>query len=179
MTKRHELRCFDYVNRPYDQVKEALSANAVAIFERATRSTSDRSREDGAELRVRVGAVEIAADIIIEVTEIADARSPANQPALRLDLTWRSKRRPGLFPEMTGSLWAYALSSRETQLDLTGSYDPPLGLLGDAIDAIALHRLAEESVRRFITDVAAYLRAELPAELLPGDRGERYPMATD
>jgi hypothetical protein len=176
MTKRHELRCFDYVNRPYAQVKEALLADALAIFERATRSTADRAGDVGAELRVRVGAVEIAADITIEINDIAGARSPANQPAIRLDLTWKSKRRPGLFPEMIGSLWVYALSSRETQLELNGSYDPPLGLLGDAIDAIALHRLAEESVRRFITDVATYLRAELPVEPAPG---EDQAMATD
>jgi hypothetical protein len=176
MTKRHELRCFDYVNHPYDQVNEALSANALAIFERATRSAADRANDVGAELHVRLGAVEIAADIAIEVTEVAGGRSPANQPATRLDLTWKSRRSPGLFPAMTGSLWAYALSPRETQLELTGSYDPPLGLLGDAIDAIALHRIAEESVRRFITDVASYLRAELPVEPAPG---QAYVAATD
>lgn len=169
MTKRHEFRCFDYVNRPYSQVKEALTANALAIFERATRSAADHAQDVGAELRVRLGAVEIAADIAIEVTEIAGARSPANQAATQLNLTWKSKRRPGLFPEMTGSLWAYALSPRETQLELIGSYDPPLGLLGDAIDAIALHRIAEESVRRFITDVASYLRAELSDEPAAGE----------
>ena len=179
MTRRHELRCFDYVNHPYGQVKRALSDNGLAIFERATRSTANRAHDIGAELRVRIGAVEIAADIAIEVTEVAHARSPANQPATRIDLTWKSKRSPGLFPAMTGSLWAYALSPRETQLELTGSYDPPLGLLGDAIDAIALHRIAEESVRRFITDVASYLRAELPGEPVPGEAYERYWMASD
>lgn len=176
MTRRHELRCFDYVNRPYDQVNEALSANALAIFERATRSAADRAADIGAELRVRLGAVEIAADIALEVTEVAGAISPANQPATRLELTWKSRRSPGLFPAMTGSLWAYALSPHETQLELTGSYDPPLGLLGDAIDAIALHRIAEESVRGFITDVASYLRSELPVEPGPGDA---YVAATD
>ena len=175
MTKRHELRCFDYVNRPYDQVKEALAGNALAIFERATRWAADR-RDTGAELRFRFGAVEIAAGIAIEVTEVAAALSPANHPAIRLDLTWKSERRPGLFPAMTGSLWAYALSSHETQIELSGSYDPPLGLIGDAIDAIMLHRIAEESVHRFITDVASYLRDELPAEPVPGDA---YAMAAD
>jgi hypothetical protein len=179
MTRRHELRCFDYVNHPYGQVKEALSASALGIFERATRSAAEHAHDVGAELRVRIGAVEIAADIAIEVTEVAGACSPGNQPATRLDLTWKSRRSPGLFPQMTGSLWAYALAPRETQLELTGSYDPPLGLLGDAIDAIALHRIAEESVRRFITDVASYLRAELPVEPLAGEAGARSPMATD
>jgi hypothetical protein len=169
MTRRHELRCFDYVNHPYEQVNQALSANALAIFERATRSAADRASDVGAELRVRIGAVEIAADIEIEITEVAGARSPANQPATRLNLTWKSKRRPGLFPEMTASLWVYALAPRETQLELVGSYDPPLGLLGDAIDAIGLHRIAEESVQRFIQDVASYLRTELPEQPGPGD----------
>jgi hypothetical protein len=162
LTKRHELRCFDYVNRPYEQVKQALSTSALAIFERSTRSAGDRGHDPGAELRVRIGAIEIAADITIEITEIPGARSPANRPATRLNLTWRSRRRPGMFPEMTASLWAYALAPRETQIELIGSYDPPLGLIGDALDAIALHRLAEESVRGFLADIAAYLSAELP-----------------
>lgn len=170
MTRRHELRCFDYVNRPYAQVSAALLQDALWIFERATRSAASRAHEFGAELRARVGAVEIAADVDIAVTPVVGAMSPANQPATRLDLTWRSRRSPGLFPEMNGSLCVYALAPRETQLELTGSYDPPLGLLGDAIDAIALHRVAEASVQRFLTDVAAYLRTELPVRQGAGER---------
>lgn len=169
MSKRKELRCFDYVNRPYPQVGDALSSGALRIFERATRSAADRANDLGAELRVRIGALELAADIEITATEVAGQRSPANQPATRIDLTWKSKRSPGLFPAMTGSLLAYALAPRETQLEFVGSYDPPLGVLGDAIDAIALHRIAEESVQRFIHSVGAYLRTELPVEPGPGD----------
>lgn len=164
MTRRHELRCFDYVNRPYRAVRDALAANAVAIFERATRSAADRARDLGAELRVRLGAIEIAADVEIAITAVSADRSPANQAATRIDLGWKSRRSPGLFPAMTGSLWVYALSPRETQIEFLGSYDPPLGVFGDAIDAIALHRLAEASVQRFVNDVASYLRVELPVQ---------------
>lgn len=173
MSKRKELRCFEYVNRPYPQVAEAVSAHARTIFERATRSAADRADDVGVELRVRVGAVEVAAELELEISEVAGERSPANQPATRIDLRWRSKRRPKLFPEMTGSLLVYALSEHETQLDFSGSYDPPLGLLGDAIDAIALHRLAEESVQRFVASVGAYLRAELPVAPGSGDLAAR------
>lgn len=169
MTRRHELRYFDYVNRPYPAVHDALSANALAIFERATRSAADRAKDLGAELRVRIGAIEIAADVEIAITAISRARSPANQAATRIDLSWKSRRSPGLFPEMAGSLWAYALAPRETQLEFLGSYDPPLGRFGDAIDAIALHRFAEASVQRFVNDVASYLRAELPMQPGSGD----------
>ena len=169
MTRRHELRCYDYVNRPHEQVNDALTGNALAIFERATHSAAARADDIGAELRVRIGALEIATEVDIAITDVPGAQSPDGKPATRLDLTWRSIRRPGLFPEMTGSLWAYALSPRETQIELVGTYDPPLGLLGDAIDAIAMHRIAEASVQRFISNVAAYLRSELPVQPGPGD----------
>lgn len=169
MTRRHELRCFDYVNRPYRAVRDALTANALAIFEHATRSAADRATDLGAELRVRIGAVEIAADVEIMIAAVAADRSPANQAATRIDLGWKSRRSPGLFPAMTGSLWLYALSPRDTQIEFLGSYDPPLGLLGDAIDAIALHRIAEASVKRFVNDVASYLRCELPVQPGSGD----------
>ena len=176
MTRRHELRCFDYVNQPYQAVHDALSANALAIFERATHSAADHASDLGAELRVRIGAIEIAADVEIAIASIGSARSPANQPATRIDLSWKSRRSPGLFPEMAGSLWVYALAPRETQLEFLGSYDPPLGLFGDAIDAIALHRIAEASVQRFVNDIASYLRAELPQQ--PGS-GDTFVLAHD
>jgi hypothetical protein len=169
MTKRHELRCYDYVNRPLGQVHDALRADALGIFSRATHSAATRARDLGAELRVRIGALEITTDVEIEVVEVLGARSPDDRPAMRLDLTWRSRRRPGLFPEMAGALWAYALGPRETQIEFIGSYDPPLGLLGEAIDAVAMHRIAEASVQRFVSDVASFLRAELPVEPGPGD----------
>ncbi len=169
MTKRHELRCYDYVNRPYTQVRDALLADALGIFARATHSAATRARDLSAELRVRIGALEIAADVEIQVVEVIGARSPDDRRATRLDLTWQSKQRPGLFPEMAGALWAYALAPRETQIEFIGTYDPPLGLLGDAIDAVAMHRIAEASVQRFISDIAAFLRAELPVLPGPGD----------
>jgi len=169
MTKRHELRCYDYVNHAYELVRDALAADALGIFARATHSAATRANDLGAELRVRVGALEIATDVEIQVTAVEDARSPDDRPATRLDLTWKSKRRPGLFPAMTGALWVYALAPREAQIEFIGTYDPPLGLLGEAIDAVAMHRIAEASVQRFVSDIASFLRAELPAQPGGGD----------
>jgi hypothetical protein len=169
MTKRHELRCYDYVNRPHDQVRDALSTNALRVFERATHSAATRASDLGAELRVKIGVLEIATDVEIQIVSVSDARSPDDRPATRLDLTWKSKRRPGLFPAMTGALWMYALAPRETQIEFIGTYDPPLGLVGEALDALAMHRIAEASVQRFVSDIASFLRAELPVQPGGGD----------
>jgi hypothetical protein len=62
---------------------------------------------------------------------------------------------------MNAELSIYPLTAKETQLDFLGTYDPPLGVLGDALDAIVGHRIGEASVHRFIQNVATYLRSEL------------------
>jgi hypothetical protein len=62
---------------------------------------------------------------------------------------------------MKAELAVYPLTATETQLDLSGNYDPPFGALGSVIDAVLMHRIAEASVHQFIKDIAVYLRAEL------------------
>jgi hypothetical protein len=59
---------------------------------------------------------------------------------------------------MDGVLTLYPLTATETQLDFLGRYEPPLGVVGDAVDALVGYRVAEASVHRFITDIARYLR---------------------
>ena len=54
-------------------------------------------------------------------------------PETRLVLEWQAASRPGLFPLMRAELAVYPLTSTETQLDFSGSYEAPLGLLGSAV----------------------------------------------
>ena len=68
---------------------------------------------------------------------------------------------PRLFPLMKAELFIYPLNATETQLDFVGLYEPPLGALGKAVNAIVGHRIAEVSVHRFVNDVAGYLRQAL------------------
>ncbi len=153
----HQLRCYEYVNRPYAAVRDALRANAAEIFQRATTSAAARAESLGAELHAKVGGLELARDVTIRVTSIDDA-SVYGTPALRLGLEWSAQQSPGLFPTAKLTLTAFALSSSETQLELDGTYEPPLGVVGKAIDAMLLHRIAEASVLRFVQDIALYLR---------------------
>lgn len=166
--RRHELCYYDHVDRPYATVRDALRGNALAIFKRATNPAAALANDLGVELRARIGAIEVVAEVDVSILGVEDARSPFGHPATKVELEWKAVRRPGLFPSMTGTLTAYALSTTETQLELFGHYTPPLGVLGEAIDAIALHEIAQASVVRFVQDIAAYLRAELPRQPGPG-----------
>ena len=163
MHDRHHLHCYDYVNRPYTAVRDALTRDPLGVIRRATRGAATRARDLGAELHARFAGLDIAANIDVEVTSV-EATTMYAQLATRIALVWRATNHPGLFPTMTGALTIYALSSTETQLDFAGIYDPPLGIVGEAIDAVAFHRIANASVLELVRDVAAFLRAELPQE---------------
>jgi hypothetical protein len=163
MTAPHELRCYDYVNHPYAAVRDALRADLGGIFERATRSAAQRAHAIAGNLRVGVGALEIGTAIAIEVIGVEEREEgPAGRArTTSITLRWNAARAAALFPSMEAELMVYPLSKDETQIELDGSYTPPLGAVGEALDSLIGHRVADASVHRFVTDVASLLREEL------------------
>lgn len=162
MSGKREVRSFEYVNHPYARVRAALTEDPLGIFRAATRAAAGRVHSLASELRVSVAGIELGAEIAITVERVEEvARGPVTGPATRLYLVWEAARHPRLFPLMNGVLAVYGLTATETQLDFSGDYDPPLGPLGEALDAAALRHVAEASVHRFVQDVAHHLRVEL------------------
>lgn len=159
MSKGREIRCYDYVNHPYEQVREVLGRDALAVFQSATKAAASRAESVASELRVDLGGIALEADIKISLKSIDEKRHSATSgPVTKLHLEWEAAKMPRLFPFMKANLAIYPLTSTETQLDFSGVYVPPLGALGKAVNAIAGHRIAEVSVHRFVNDVAGYLR---------------------
>jgi hypothetical protein len=78
------------VNHPYAVVRDALGADLGGIFERATKSATERTHALAANLEVDLGALEIGTDVVIEVLGLEEAsRTHAHdlhQPALE----WRA-----------------------------------------------------------------------------------------
>ncbi len=162
MSKGREIRCYDYVNHPYEQVRDELSKDALAVFQAATKAAASRARLVASELRVDLGGIGVEADIIISIKKIQETASEAMAgPVTRLQIEWQAAKMPSLFPLMKAELAIYPLTGAETQLDFSGLYEPPLGAVGKAMNAIAGHRIAEVSVHRFVSDVAGYLRQTL------------------
>jgi ribosome-associated toxin RatA of RatAB toxin-antitoxin module len=162
MRTGREIRSYDYVNHPYERVRDALGQNALTVFQSATKAAASRAQSVAAELHVDFGGVGVKADINISVKSIEEKIVEANSsPSTRLLLEWEAASVPGLFPLMKGELSVYPLTSTETQLDFCGLYEPPFGAVGRTMNAIVGHRIAEVSVHRFVSDVAGYLRRAL------------------
>jgi len=163
MSESHAIRCYDYVNAPYESVRDALRADAVGVLERATTAASTRAEKVGAGLRVHVGSLEVGTDVKITLHDMTEeASAPGiHGPRTRLMIEWRSAKAPGLFPVMKAQLSVYPLSAEETQLDFLGDYLPPGSVVGAAVDALIGHRVAEATVHHFVQDVSARLREVL------------------
>jgi hypothetical protein len=159
VSKGHHIRCFDYVNHPYAQVRDALRKDALAAFSRATKGAASRAQSVASQLHVKIAGIEVGSDIAISVNKIEETPGDTmSSPVTRLQLKWEAAEAASLFPLMHAELSIYPLTATETQLDLSGHYDPPLGVLGSAVNAIVGHRIAEASVHRFVSEVANYLR---------------------
>ena len=158
MSKGRELRCYDYVNHPYDTVRDALREDALTVFQAATRGATTRAESIASELHVNIAGLKIAKEIAIKVNKIEE---DASAPKTILQIEWEAAESPGLFPLMHAELSIYPLTRTETQLDFAGLYEPPAGALGGAIDSVVGHRIAEVSVHRFVADIATYLRSNL------------------
>ena len=162
MNKGREIRSYDYVNHPYDRVRDALSQNALTVFQAATKAAAARAQSVAAELHVDFAGIGVKSDIRISVKDVEEKVPDAGSaPATRLLLEWEAATMPQLFPFMKADLSIYPLTSTETQLDFFGVYEPPFGAVGKTMNAIVGHRIAEASVHSFVSDVAGYLRQTL------------------
>ena len=162
MSQGQRIRSYDYVNQPYARVRDGLKADPRAVFQSATKAAASRAQSLASELRIDVGGLKLAADITIVVKQIVETPAAGGAgPSTVIHLEWEAVSLPHLFPFMKAELALYPLTATETQLDFSGAYQPPLGVLGSAMNALVGHRIAEGSVHRFVTDVAEYLRTML------------------
>jgi hypothetical protein len=162
MSKGRHIRVFDYVNHPYDKVRDVLTANATVAFGRATTGAAKRAEAVASQLRVSIAGIEVGKDIEISVLKVEETPAAGrNPPVTHIQFEWKAIESPGLFPLMRAELAVYPLTGSETQLDFSGSYEPPLGVLGSALNAVAGNRIADASIHRFVTEVAEYLRTTL------------------
>ena len=114
---------------------------------------------DGLTLHVGldVAGRQVGGPVGLEIGEPLDSRH-----VVMLPLRLRSRDHRRLFPTLEGSLDAAWMGRGRTYLALSFTYDPPLGLVGKAVDRALLHRVAEIVAQRLLEKIANELlvRAE-------------------
>ncbi len=69
--------------------------------------------------------------------------------AVAFPVSWRATGATSLFPHMDAELVLSPIGDA-THIEFRGVYTPPLGAVGALLDRVALHRLAEATVRNFM-----------------------------
>jgi hypothetical protein len=111
---------------------------------------------EGESLRLRVGPIASLPMLSKTVTLHADQAIARGETTV-VPLTWRATGSQGIFPVLRADLEVAALSPQITHLTLRGSYEPPLGAVGQRLDGLLLHRVAEATIRSFMRRLAESL----------------------
>jgi hypothetical protein len=122
--------------------------------------SSEDAYEHGTIGGARVGTAGMSKLVRVQARELAEADGGA-----RWAIRWEATGAGGvLFPVLDADI-SLAPAGDRTVLALTGSYRPPFGQLGAALDRAVMHRVAAATIRNFLTSVAARITGQPgPAE---------------
>lgn len=113
--------------------------------------------EDGETLRMRIGPTWSSGLVTREVhVTLGPAREGVD--SILRSLSWTASEHAALFPSLDGDIELAPLDPEITRISLNVVYTPPLGDFGARIDRVILHRVAQSTVRSFISRIAANLR---------------------
>jgi hypothetical protein len=101
----------------------------------------------------RVGVAGISKLVRVQACELAGTADSAGL-AIRWEAAGSSS---GVFPVLDADLRLAPAGEQLTLLTLTGSYRPPFGRAGEAVDRAVMRRVAAATVRNFLASMAAVL----------------------
>jgi hypothetical protein len=109
--------------------------------------------EDAYRGLVRVGVPGVSKLVRVQFRELTWTDGSAGL-AMRWEATGAGN---GLFPVLDADLRLAPAGDHCAVLTMAGSYRPPLGSLGAALDRAILHRVADATIRRFVARLAAQI----------------------
>ena len=121
----------------------------------------------------RVGIAGVSKLVRVQVRELTRTDRSAGL-ALRWEATGAGG---GLFPVLDADIKLAPAGKQGTLLMMAGTYRPPFGPLGEALDRAVLHRVAAATVRSFVGRLAAQITGQPgPAQaVIPKGAGSSPP----
>jgi hypothetical protein len=146
------LRYYVELDLPTGQVQSALLDSPSSWLPVLADGAAERAEPLLAEVGLGPSNLRVTKRVTVQLGQ------PIQFPSkLSLPMTWEPGGR--LLPRLEGELELGSLGKDCTQLAISSRYDPPLGTVGRTIDRIALHRVAEATIKDFLDRVAATLQA--------------------
>ena len=147
------LRHFVVIARPVGEVETDLAIGAQQWMPDLAWKSNGHGMKLLSELGFEVGRRRMARRIEVEL----GALRPMSGVTL-LPIRWKAASHAGLFPALDGQLEIAPIGKTTTQLSLSATYEPPLGLVGKIADRALMHRVAEITVKDFLDRIGERLQ---------------------
>jgi hypothetical protein len=141
-------RYFIEVPLPADQVERALLDSPAGWLSAIAGAAQERG--DGLLVEVGVGPIEAGLRRRVSLRLGKPVRFPS---MTSVPLTWEPVGLEGLLPRLDANIELGPLGEDRTQLAISARYQPPLGVVGHALDRVLLHRVAEATLKDFLDRV--------------------------
>ena len=143
------LRYFVVVARPIEEIEADLATGAKQWMPALAWKSNGQGQRLLSELGFEIGKRRVAREIEVEL----GALRPITGVTL-LPIRWKAASQAGLFPALDGQLEIAPVGKTRTQVGLSASYEPPLGVLGKVADRALMHRIAEITIKDFLDRIA-------------------------
>ena len=144
------LRYYVELDLPTEQVEAALLESPATWLPALADGAVERAEPLFAEVGVGPNGLRVARRVVVRLGQ------PVKFPSkLSLPMSWEPGGR--LLPKLDAELEVASLGKARTQLAISGRYEPPLGTVGRTVDRLALHRVAEATIKDFLDRAAVAL----------------------
>lgn len=142
-------------------------------------TASAAAYEGGLDVGLRVGPFgEIHG--LSKLVGVRFAEPIARDGSLAMPLRWEAAGPAGdLFPVLDADLTLADAGNGRTRLRLSGSYRPPFGRAGTALDRAVMSRVASATIRSLVERVAETIADPVPESRRTGDPAARWWPASD
>jgi hypothetical protein len=137
---------FTHVPLPLGTVESRIDEVRASLEEWA-----DIAYRDGEELRATVGP---GPNSRAKTVRLDIGMAEVRRSGIIYPVTWTAVGASGLFPRLSADLVLSHVGKSRTRVALEGTYDPPLGPIGRAIDRLALRNVAEATIQDWVDRVA-------------------------
>lgn len=137
-----------HVQHPVDVCSQVLTTGPRKWF-------PHMSDQKTSAVGLRIAGVPLRKKVMVEVGAPVLAGQWTEIP-----VTWRATFPQKLFPVLVGKVELAPIDPRYTRLTVSGVYQPPLGRIGEQLNEVLMHNVAEATVRDLAESIAQRIDAE-------------------
>ncbi len=158
------VRYYVTIKHPIEECRKVLLESPDEWLPNLVQSSQAPAEQLLARMGFSVLAVEVRKRAVVQLGQAIQLRD-----WLHIPISWEAQPVSDLFPRFEGELQLVPIGPAETKLALAGTYDPPLGDVGRAVDNLVMHTAAEATVKDFVERLADRLASQLRK---PRDAGQ-------